>query len=209
MSSYLDRPLTHVRRRDRQLTDADWIERFLVRAPVGHLAVAWQGQPMIHTNLFWYDGRAVWLHTAPVGKLRAVVEAGTARACFTVTELGRILPAGTPFDFSTEYASVVCYGSLEVVKELAVKEVGLEGLMAKYAPHLKPGTDYQPMPPSDIERTTVFRMTIEERVAKHNVKPADHPAYPYPGESFIDAERAAGRVTMKWKEIDDAEGSGE
>ena len=201
MPSYLDRPLTQVRRKDRELTDPDWIERFLVHAPYGHLAVAWEGQPMIHTNLFWYDGQAVWLHAAPVGKLRAIVEAGATQACFTVAEIGRILPAGTPFDFSTEYASVVCYGALEVVQELVRKEVGLEGLMAKYAPHLKPGTDYEPMPPSDIERTTVFRMVVEERVAKHNVKPADSPAYPYPGESFIDAERAAGRVTIKWKEL--------
>jgi len=205
MPSYLDRPLGQVRRKDRQLTDTDWIERFLVRASFGQLAVAHEGQPMIHMNLFWYDGQSIWFHTAPVGKLRAVVEAGAARACFSVAEIGRILPAGTPFDFSTEYASVICYGTLAVVDEVTAKQVGLEGLMAKYAPHLKAGVDYEPMPASDIERTTVFRMAVEERVAKHNVKPADYPAYPCPGESFIDAERGAGRVTMKWKEIDEGE----
>lgn len=205
MPSYRDRPVDQVRRKDRQLTDADWIERFLMQAPFGHLAVAYQGQPMIHMNLFWYDGQAIWFHTAPVGKLRAVVEAGATRACFSVAEIGRILPAGTPFDFSTEYASVLCYGTLAVVDEVATRRIGLEGLMTKYAPHLKAGVDYQPMPVSDIDRTSVFRMVVEERVAKHNVKPADYPAYPCPGESFIDAERNAGRVTMKWKEIDDGE----
>lgn len=203
MPSYLDRRLDQVRRKDRQLTDADWIERFLVRAPFGHLAVSHQGQPMIHMNLFWYDGQAIWFHTAAMGKLRAVVEAGAARACFSVAEIGRVLPAGTPFDFSTEYASVICYGTLQVVNDVAIRQVGLEGLMAKYAPHLKAGVDYEPMPVSDVERTSVFRLEVEERVAKHNVKPADCPAYPYPGESFIDAEREAGRVTMKWKDLNE------
>jgi hypothetical protein len=197
MSSYLDRRLDQVRRRDRQLTDPDWIDRFLHRAPFGHLAVCHDGQPLINVNLFWYDGEAVWLHTGPVGRLRAVVEAGPAPACFAVSEQGRILPAATPLDFSTEYASVLCYGPLQVVDDLATRKHGLEGLMAKYAPHLKPGVDYQPMPDADIERTSVFRLRVEQRVAKHNVKPTEYPAYQYPGESFIDAERAAGRFTIK------------
>jgi hypothetical protein len=197
MSSYLDRGLGQVRRRDRQLTDADWIDRFLSRAPFGHLAVCQDTQPLINVNLFWYDGEAIWLHTGPVGRLRAVVEAGTPSACFAVSEHGRILPAGTPLDFSTEYASVLCYGPLELVHDLAARKRGLEGLMAKYAPHLKAGVDYQPMPDADIERTSVFRLRIKERVAKHNVKPPGYPAYDYPGESFIAAERAAGRFTLK------------
>lgn len=203
MPSYLHRPLTRVRRQDRQLDDAEWIDRFLARASFGHLAVCHDGQPLLHANLFWHDAGTIWFHTAPVGKLRAVVEAGATRACFSVAEHGRILPAGTPLDFSTEYAGVICYGTLEVVAGLEDKRAGLDGLMAKYAPHLVPGTDYQPMPDADVERTTVFRLRVSERVAKHNVKPDEYPAYPFPGESFIDAERAAGRVTLKWKELDE------
>jgi len=59
------------------------------------------GQPLLTTNLFWFDG--------------AVIEGGACRACFTVAEHGRILPAATPIDFSTEYASVVVYGTIRVV----------------------------------------------------------------------------------------------
>lgn len=143
----------------------------------------------------------VYWHTAPVGKLRAVLETGVARACFTVTEFGRVLPAGTPFDFSTEYASVVIYGAVRVVADAAEKRHALEGVMAKYAPHLVPGVDYAPMPESDIELTSVYCLAIETRVGKHNVKPDDYPAYPYPGGSFIDEEREAGRATVRPKEL--------
>src|SRR5918911_2672229 len=200
---YLRRPRTLVRRRDRGLTDDAWIDRFLSVAPVGHVAIAWEGEPLLNSNLFWFDGdRRIYWHTAGVGKFRAVLDAlGSARACFSITEQGRLLPASTPLDFSTEYASVQVYGTARVVEDPAEKRRGLEGLMAKYAPQLEPGVDYTPMPDADVATTSVYCLEIEQRVGKHNVKPLDYPAYAYPGQSFIDEERAAGRTTVLPKEL--------
>jgi nitroimidazol reductase NimA-like FMN-containing flavoprotein (pyridoxamine 5'-phosphate oxidase superfamily) len=201
-SAYLLRPPTAIRRRDRALVDEEWIDRFLAMAPLGHLAVCYEGQPVLHSNIFWYDGSGrIYWHTAQVGKLRAVLDTGVGRGCFTVTEQGRILPAGTPLDFSTEYASVVIYGPVRVVEDPAEKRFGLEGLMAKYAPQLQPGRDYEPMPDDDVARTSVYCLEVETRVGKHNVKPTDYPAYPCPAPSFIDLEREAGRATLKPKEL--------
>lgn len=198
---YLARPLTQVRRKDRVLPDEEWMARFLTMSAVGHLAVTYEGQPLLHSNYFWFDGTRIYWHTAQVGKLRAILETGVARACFTVTEFGRVLPAGTPFDFSTEYASVVLYGTVRVVADAAEKQYALEGVMHKYAPHLAAGVDYEPMPERDIAITSVYCFEIETRVGKHNVKPEEYPAYPYPHGSFIDAERDAGRATMRAKEL--------
>jgi nitroimidazol reductase NimA-like FMN-containing flavoprotein (pyridoxamine 5'-phosphate oxidase superfamily) len=200
-SRYLGRPRTQIRRKDRRLDAAEWQDRLLASAPVGHLAITWEGQPHLHSNLFWHDGAAVYLHTAGVGRLRAILDRGPQPACFTVTEMGRILPAGTPFDFSTEYASVVLYGTAEALADPAEKRRALEGLMTKYAPHLTAGVDYEPMSDADIAQTSALRLTIAERSGKHNVKPAEWDAYTYPRESFIDAERAAGRVTIKAKDL--------
>ncbi len=204
MPDYLSRPVTQLRRRDRALREDEWMERLLALAPVGYLASVFRGEPMLHSNYFWYgEGRIYW-HTAGSGRLRAMLDAEPGRGCFTATEFGRVLPAGTPFDFSTEYASVVCYGPLRVVADAAEKRHTLDGLMAKYAPHLVPGVDYAIMPDDDIARTSVYALEIEERVGKHNVKPLDYPAYAYPGGSFIAEERDAGRAVMRPKELDEA-----
>lgn len=201
MQRYLERPLTQVRRKDRVLADEEWMDRMLAISALGHLAITVDGQPLVHSNYFWFDGKRIYWHTAQVGKLRALLEQGAARACFTVAEFGRVLPAGTPFDFSTEYASVILYGTVHVVDDAVEKKYALEGVMAKYAPHLVAGVDYEPMPDSDIAITSVYRFEIETRVGKHNVKPTEYPAYPYPYGSFIDAERDAGRATMRPKEL--------
>jgi nitroimidazol reductase NimA-like FMN-containing flavoprotein (pyridoxamine 5'-phosphate oxidase superfamily) len=200
-SKYLDRPLTKVRRKDRVLDDDEWIDRFLYMAPMGHIALCWEGQPLMHSNLFWFDGNSVFLHTAGVGKLRAILDIAPLPACFSVTEGGRILPAGTPLDFSTEYASVTLYGTLRLVTHPPEKRRGLEGLMAKYAPHLEAGRDYTPMPDEDVQQTSVYCLEIASRVAKHNVKPPEYRAYDYPESSFLDQERQAERYTMRAKEL--------
>ncbi|MFN8526955.1 MAG: pyridoxamine 5'-phosphate oxidase family protein [Chloroflexota bacterium] len=198
---YLKRPVTTVRRKDRQLTDDEWMDRLLTMQPVGHMAFVWDDAPMIHSNIFWFDGPRIYWHTAAVGRLPAAFQQGPRRACFTVTELGRILPNYTPLEFSTEYASVVVYGTLRLVDDFAEKKRALEGLMTKYAPHLEPGRDYDPMPDEDVNQTSVFCLDVDSRVGKHNVKPADYPAYTLPVASFIDAERDAGRATVKPKEL--------
>jgi nitroimidazol reductase NimA-like FMN-containing flavoprotein (pyridoxamine 5'-phosphate oxidase superfamily) len=198
---YLERPPDRVRRKDRSLVEDEWIDRMLETTAVGHVAVCWQGEPLLHSNIYWFDGQRIYWHTAAVGRFRAVLDQGPTRACFTVTEQGRILPAGTPLDFSTEYASILLYGTARVVADPAEKLRGLEGLMAKYAPHLQPGVDYVPMPDGDVAQTSLFCLDVETRVGKHNVKPPDYPAYEYSGGSFIQAERDAGRYTVKPKEL--------
>jgi nitroimidazol reductase NimA-like FMN-containing flavoprotein (pyridoxamine 5'-phosphate oxidase superfamily) len=198
---YLKRPLTQVRRKDRALPDQEWIDRFLSMAPIGHLATCFEGQPRLHSNIFWFDGQRIFWHTAAVGRLRSMLDAGETKACFTIAEPGRILPADTPLNFSTEYASVVIYGTVQVVTDPGEKRHGLEGLMTKYAPHLTPGVDYVPMPDQDIRATSVYALEIETKVGKHNVKPTDYPAYPCPNPSFIDEERAAGRASVRPKEL--------
>jgi len=198
---YLHRPATQIRRKDRALADPEWMDRLLAAAAFGHLALTWQDRPILHSNLYWYDGERIFLHTAGVGRLRAILDLGPAAACFTVAEYGRLLPADTPFDFSVEYASVILYGTALEVTDRPAKRRALEGLMSKYAPHLQPGVDYTPMPDDDIDQTSVHCIEITERVGKHNVKPADYPGYVYRGEPFIETERAAGRYTIKAKEL--------
>jgi len=199
----LERPVTQIRRKDRRLDTPKWIDRLLELSAVGTIAVSWENRPYLHSNLYWYDGDDCYFHTALLGRIRAMADRGPLPAVFTVTELGRILPAATPMDFSTEYASVVIYGELSLVTDDEEKRRVLYGLMAKYAAHLDSGVDYTPMSDSDIAITSVYRLAVAERVGKHNVKPLDYPAYAYEGGSFIEEERAASRVTLLPKELDE------
>ena len=158
------------------MTDEDWIRDFLKRAMFGTLATVRDGQPFVNMNIFVYDetANALYLHTARAGRTRSNVEAD-GRVCFSVGEMGRLLPADTAMHFSVEYAGVVVFGRARIVDDEAEAERALQQLLDKYAPHLRPGRDYRPIQPEELAVTSVFRIDIEEWSGKRKVAPADHP----------------------------------
>ena len=173
---YAGTPRHDVRRRDRAVEDEAWIRAMLHRAPVGYLATVHDGQPFLNSNLFVYDEAAhcIFMHTARVGRTRANVEGGAA-VCFTVSEMGRLLPADEALEFSVEFAGVTVFGRAFVVENEAACTHALQGILDKYAPHLRPGTDYAPINAQELKRTSVYRIDIEDWSGKRKVAPPDFP----------------------------------
>ena len=174
-------PHTKIRRSDREVHDEDWIKAFLQRAPVGTLATVHDGQPFLNSNIFVYDETAhvIYLHTARMGRTRANIESYD-RVCFSVYEMGRLLPADTALEFSVEYASVVIFGAATRVSDTEQATNALHLLLRKYAPHLQAGLDYRSVVPEELVRTSVYCIAIEEWSGKKKEVPEDFPgAYVY------------------------------
>ncbi len=178
-------PPDEMRRRDRAVQDEEWIRAFLHSAAWGALATIADNQPFINTNLYVYDedANAIYLHTARTGRTRSNLE-GDERACFSVSEMGRILPADTALQFSVEYAGVTVFGRGSVVRDDEEKRRSLQLLLDKYAPHLRPGRDYRAANQEELDRTSVFRVDIERWSAKKKEVEAD-----FPGAFWYDERR--------------------
>lgn len=171
-----------ITRQDRAITDSQWIEDLLRRAPMGTVATAVDGQPFQSTLLFVYqtEPRAIYLHTGKRGRLWDNVQANP-RACFTAAEMGRLLPAGTALNFSVEYNSVVVFGDMALVEDAEEAACALQILLDKYFPHLRPGQDYRPITESELSATAVYRLSIEEWSGKRKAVAEDFPgAFQYP-----------------------------
>lgn len=183
-AGHAERPLNQMRRHDKA-QDEEWVRAFLRSGAWGALAMVSEGRPFLNTNLFVYDeeGQAIYLHTARVGRSRSILEGGTP-VCFSVSEMGRILPDEIALEFSVEYAGVTVFGSARVVEDEVEKARALEMLLRKYAPHLQPQRDYRPANAEELRRTSVFRIDIDSWSGKRNEKPAD-----FPGAFFYEAQR--------------------
>ena len=179
--------LTATRRPDRAVTDEAWLKDFLRRAGFGTLATVRDGQPFANINLFVYDeaAHAIYLHTAAQGRTRANLEQDE-RVCFSVGEMGRLLPADTALEFSVEYASVVVFGRGAVVPDKEEARRALQLLLDKYAPHLRPGRDYRAITDEELARTAVYRVRIVEWSGKRKQERPDFPgAFVYdPGSAL-------------------------
>ncbi len=168
--------LAEVRRADRAVNDDDWIREFLHRAPMGYLATMHDGWPIINSNLFVYDEPqgVIYMHTARKGRTRENVETD-GRVCFTVSEMGRLLPADEALEFSVEYGSVVVFGRAEVIDDQSKATRALQLLLDKYFPHLQAGADYRPPVPEELKRTSVYEVRIEAWSGKRKSVAADFP----------------------------------
>jgi nitroimidazol reductase NimA-like FMN-containing flavoprotein (pyridoxamine 5'-phosphate oxidase superfamily) len=193
---YANRSITAVRRSDREVTDETWIRALLHHAPVGYLATMHGDQPFINSNLFVYDEAAhiIYMHTARKGRTQANIDGNgsaerpteRAKVCFTVSEMGRLLPADVALEFSVEYKGVVVFGCGEVISDPVEASAALQKLLNKYAPHLKPGQDYRPVVEEELKRTAVFRIHIEDWSGKKKEVAADFPGAFYYGLITVD-----------------------
>lgn len=170
-----DEPRSHVRRRDRAKEDA-WVRGALAKADYGFLATVHDGQPYLNSNLFVYDEEAhvIYMHTAHIGRTRTNLEADE-RCCFSIATMGRMLPAPEALEFSVEYAGVAVFGKGRVVTDDEEKERGLQMLLDRYAPHLRPGRDYRGITAAELKRTGVYRIDIETWSGKQKIAEDNHP----------------------------------
>ena len=177
-----------IRYSPKAVADEEWIESFLARRPKGVLGLVDDGSPYVVTQLYVYDPdvKAILVHGANSGRTRDIVSAeGGAEACFTVSEMGRLIPAEKPVDFTVEYASVDAFGRISPVEDRADKRRALEGFMEKFAPQLAAGEDYAEMRPDSIDRTSVYRLDVAGWSAKRGEKDPDHSgAYEYDEARF-------------------------
>jgi nitroimidazol reductase NimA-like FMN-containing flavoprotein (pyridoxamine 5'-phosphate oxidase superfamily) len=171
---------SHVRRADRAVEDEAWIAAFLHDAPYGFLATADGKQPFINSNLFVFDEarRCLYLHTARLGRTRSNIEEGGddgVPVCFSVSTMGRLLPADEALEFSVEYAGVTVFGAAHVVTDVDEQRHSLQILLDKYFPHLQPGRDYRPIVDDELKRTSVYRVDIREWSGKRKQVADDFP----------------------------------
>jgi nitroimidazol reductase NimA-like FMN-containing flavoprotein (pyridoxamine 5'-phosphate oxidase superfamily) len=173
---FSSRPLNQVTRENRAVYDDSWIISMLKRAPYGMLATCLDDQPFIHTSIFYFDeaAHAIYIHSALDCRRRTNLEANH-RFCFTVTEMGRLLPGSAAMDFGVEYKGVVVFGKAVIVMDEEEARRGLKMLLDKYFPNFKPGVDYRAIAPEEIAITSVYRLEIEQWSGKQDLAPADYP----------------------------------
>jgi nitroimidazol reductase NimA-like FMN-containing flavoprotein (pyridoxamine 5'-phosphate oxidase superfamily) len=169
-------PINQPLRKDRAKDDT-WIKAFIQRVPFGMLATEFQGQPFIKPTLFVYDEaeHAIYIHGALVGRMRTNLETNS-RISFCIAEMGRLLPADTAMEVGVEYASVVAFGKAELIADTDQARRGLQLLLDRYFPHLKPGIDYREILPQELDITSVYRIKIESWSGKE-----DHARQDFPG----------------------------
>ena len=153
--------LTKIRRKERAKDDA-WIRAFLLDGEIGVMATSQGDQPFLVTRNYAFDEtrHAIYIHGAQKGRTFENLLANP-KVCFSVSEMGRLIPDTTALEFGVEYAGVVVFGKVVLVDDEAEAIHGLRILLEKYFPHLEYGADYEPVTTEALKVTAVIRIDIE------------------------------------------------
>jgi uncharacterized protein len=71
-------------------------------------------------------------------------------------------------EFSTQYRSVMVFGTVQILQNDDEKRAALYGILKKYFPTLTPGKEYRPITAKELARTTVYALKIEAWSGKEN-----------------------------------------
>jgi nitroimidazol reductase NimA-like FMN-containing flavoprotein (pyridoxamine 5'-phosphate oxidase superfamily) len=159
-----------VRRKDKLMTD-DEARAALERAHTGRLAtVGVDGFPYVTPLLYVLMDGDIYVHNSQArGHLRSNVE-HDERACFEVDEAGEVFAYGRfECDSSIEYRSVIAFGRIAVVGDVATKTRFCEELMRKYGP-ADSGRPQGFFP--RLDQITVYKIRLERLTGKHTPLPA-------------------------------------
>lgn len=168
-------PLNKIRRSKRAKGDA-WISQFLRGGAMGTMATCIGDQPFLVTRNYAYDsGRhAIYMHGARKGRTFENIQANN-KVCFSVSQMGRLLPADEALEVGVEYAGVVVFGAANIVGDPEEATHGLRLLLDKYFPQLEYGVDYKPILPEALEVTAVIRIDIESWSGKEELEKDNYP----------------------------------
>lgn len=167
-----------IRYQGKAVYDDEWIADFLSDQKSCVIGLTNGEFPHLVTQLFVYDGSSgeIYVHGAQDGQLFDIVNgSGGTPAQFTTNKMGRFIPAREPVNFTVEYSSVVGRGIIKLIKDPTSKRDVLEQFMGKFAPQLVAGQDYEEMSDESVDRTAVYKFSVETWSGKCGMKNEDIP----------------------------------
>lgn len=155
-----------MRRKDKEVTSKEWMEKVLLEAEWFELAMAGvDGWPYVLPMNFGYEGGFLYVHGAAEGKKVDILR-GNPKVCFQAvvgTEI--IRDENDPSEFSMKYRSVTGLGEAEILSGMDEKREALCAIMRHY------DGPTEPMPDAMVNATLVVKIKILEMTGKVNGYP--------------------------------------
>jgi nitroimidazol reductase NimA-like FMN-containing flavoprotein (pyridoxamine 5'-phosphate oxidase superfamily) len=148
-----------MRRKEKQITDMNEVEKILEQAQVCRLAMVDQGRPYVVPLNFGYRDGALYFHSALEGRKIKVIRENPL-VCFEVDEQLKMKKAAAACDWGASYRSVIGTGTARILETPAEKKAGLDIIMAHYSGR---SFDY---PDEKLAKTAVIQVIIHEMTGK-------------------------------------------
>lgn len=121
-----------MRRKDREITDVQFIEKVLNDSVYGSLGLCDNGEPyVVPISYAWSDNKLLF-HCAKEGRKLDIIRANP-KVCFQVTGNSEPIIAEEPCRSGMLYSSVIIFGEASIIEEYEEKSEALEKIMQHFS----------------------------------------------------------------------------
>ena len=155
----------HVRRKDREITDADTLKRILKSAKFVTIALCMDNEPYLVSLSHGYDEKqnCIYFHCASEGKKLVYMEANNR-------VWGQaVLDYGVTDECDYAYTSVHFSGRLVMIDELSEKQHAIEVMVRQLSPN--PEVKLAKIKPEKLATTTMGRIDVKYVTGKQHLNP--------------------------------------
>lgn len=154
-----------MRRKDKARMDKDAIDEIIQQSEICHLSCCLDNTPYLVPIAFGYDGKAVYIHTAPAGKKIEMFERNPRVCLAFVARINLISSPDLACNWSFGYSSVIAEGDISEITERGDKLYGLNQVMAHYS-----GQEWD-FPEDTVSETRVWKIVLEDPTGKISPAP--------------------------------------
>ncbi|AET66412.1 putative flavin-nucleotide-binding protein [Desulfosporosinus orientis DSM 765] len=150
-----------MRRSEKEIKDPLILDEIMKKAQVCRLAVSYQDMPYIIPMNFGYADRVLYFHSAQEG-LKLLILQENPQACFEVEINTQLVTSKQACNWSMRYQSVVGFGEVEFINDLAAKREAMGIIMKQYSNDLPLPTD------NALAGVTLFKLNVNTMTGKQS-----------------------------------------
>ncbi len=155
-----------MRRKDREITDKKVMLDIISRAQVCYLGMSRDNMPYVIPINFGYKDNTIYFHCALEGEKIDILQENP-NVCLLFNIDNKLINNITQDDWSMYYKSVIAYGKVEFIMDIALRQKAIDIMFKHYG-----GEDY-PLPKSVLEKTMFLKVIIEKMTGKQKIPKDD------------------------------------
>ncbi|MHC1711977.1 MAG: pyridoxamine 5'-phosphate oxidase family protein [Solidesulfovibrio sp.] len=155
-----------MRKKEREITDKAYLEQLLKQAHIVRLGLYDGEWPYVVPVNMGYIAGHIFFHSSKKGKKMDILRE-YPKVCFELDGDMEIVAGERPCDYTTNYKSIIGYGTAVILTDEAEKLEGLRVIMRHH------GGPVEGFRPEVVAKTAVVRIDIASLTGKSNPPHAD------------------------------------
>lgn len=150
-----------MRRSKQEINNLSELDSIIKQSQVCRLGLCDADEPYVVPICFGYDGQILYFHCANEGRKLDVLKKNP-NVCFEFDVVGELIKAKKACAFGMTYKSIIGFGQIEFIDDLAEKKNALSMIMSQYVEE-----DFL-FPDKVVEHMCVFKVEIQSMTGKQS-----------------------------------------